>query len=87
VEVMAYFKALLQHLPGSTEESNETYFLFVNHLKLLTGKVIKLFNMVAFGENSFRGEEFSFVSVLQKNPRSPKEYCCFKNVYGIGRFF
>lgn len=75
---MAYFKALLQYLPGSTGESNKTYFLFVNHLKLLTGKVIKLFNMVAFGENSFRGEEFSFVSVLQKTHDRPKNIFALK---------
>jgi hypothetical protein len=51
-------------MPGSTEKSGKTYFLFIKHLKLLVEKVIKLIIMAACGENSVRGEEFSFGSVL-----------------------
>jgi hypothetical protein len=46
VEVMAYFKALLQYLPGSTEENHKTYFLIVKHLKLL---VLKSSEIIQYG--------------------------------------
>jgi hypothetical protein len=38
----------------------------------LAENVIKLFIMGACGENSFRGEEFSFVSGLQKSHDHPE---------------